>query len=245
VTFNPAWESEAENWIAWARKPDHDAYWWYAPGFFDGFVPPVAGRTLDLGCGEGRTTRDLAARGHRVTSIDASPTLLAAAAAVDPGGDYRLADAAALPFAEGFFDLVVAYNSLMDVDDMPGSIREAARVVALGGRVCACVTHPLADAGAWESRAADALFTIDGSYFDRRRFGAGPFTRAGLTMTFHSWCYPLEAYARALEEAGLLIESIREPSVPAEDARHGRIPPFLWLRAVKRNPPFASGSPNR
>jgi hypothetical protein len=26
-----SWESEARNWIAWARAPGHDAYWYY-PG---------------------------------------------------------------------------------------------------------------------------------------------------------------------------------------------------------------------
>jgi len=38
------WESEAENWIAWARAPAHDAYWDYSPGFFDDIVPG-AGQT--------------------------------------------------------------------------------------------------------------------------------------------------------------------------------------------------------
>ena len=33
--------------------------------------------------------------------------------------------------------------------------------------------------------------------------------REGLEFTFDGWCYPLEAYTRALEEAGLLIEAVR------------------------------------
>jgi hypothetical protein len=44
------------------------------------------------------------------------------------------------------FELVV-YNSLMDVEDMSGAVMEAARTLCAGGRLCACVTHPLADAG--------------------------------------------------------------------------------------------------
>jgi ubiquinone/menaquinone biosynthesis C-methylase UbiE len=31
-------------------------------------------------------------------------------------------DAGALPFGDGTFDVVVAYNSLMDMDDMPGAM---------------------------------------------------------------------------------------------------------------------------
>ena len=61
-------------------------------------------------------------------------------------------------------------------------------------------------------------------------------------MTFDGITYPLDGYARALETAGLLIETIREPA-PAADAaersetagwaRWHRIPMFLMLRAVK------------
>ena len=71
------WEPEAENWVRWARTPGHDAYWYYRDGFFDDFAPRPHGRTLEVGCGEGRVARDLAARGHRVTAIDTSHTLVA------------------------------------------------------------------------------------------------------------------------------------------------------------------------
>jgi ubiquinone/menaquinone biosynthesis C-methylase UbiE len=35
----------------------------------------------------------------------------------------------------------------MDVDDMPTTVREAARILGPGGRLRVCVTHPLNDAG--------------------------------------------------------------------------------------------------
>jgi hypothetical protein len=66
-------------------------------------------------------------------------------------------------------------------------------------------------------------------------------------MTFRGWAYPLEDYARALEEAGLLIEALREPPVPAAEVerdppeqRWRRLPNFLMLRALKP-PPEARG----
>ena len=71
-------------------------------------------------------------RGHRVVAIDSSPTLLRYAREADPDGRYELADAAALPFADGSFDQVIAYNSLMDVADMPAAVHEAARVLSRG-----------------------------------------------------------------------------------------------------------------
>jgi SAM-dependent methyltransferase len=235
------WEDRAGAWLAWARTPGFDAYWSYRDAFF-ALVPPPAGRTLEVGCGEGRVTRDLAARGHRVTALDASPTLLAAAAERDPGGEYVLGPAEALPFPDGTFGLVVAYNVLMDVADMPAAVSEAARVLAPGGRFCVCVTHPFADAGRWaEAEDDDAPFVVDGSYLGARRFEMAV-ERDGLTMRFDGMTHPLEDYARALETAGLAVEAMREPapaagaserSEPGGWGRWRRVPMFLMFRAVR------------
>jgi SAM-dependent methyltransferase len=232
VTPADDWEGEAENWIAWVREPGHDAYWYYRDQFFDGIVPPAGRSTLEIGCGAGRVARDLTARGHRVTGIDDAPTLLRAAQEADTGGTYLLADAAELPFEDGSFDLVVAYNSLMDFEDMPRAVSEAARVLEPGGRLCVSVTHPFKDAGWFESRKPDSRFVVEGSYMAKRRF-EGTFERAGLTITVRGWCYPLEDYWRAFEDAGLLVERLREPTHTLEDPRHDRIPLFLYLCALK------------
>jgi SAM-dependent methyltransferase len=233
------WEDEAEDWVRWARTPGHDAYWYYSPGFFEQIVPAPGRRTLELGCGEGRVARDLAARGHTVVGIDSSPTLLEYARAADPAGEYLLADAAALPFPDQSFDLVVAHNSLMDVDDMPGAVAEAARVLEPGGGLAFCVTHPINDAGRFADRTAGAEFVIRDSYFGRRRFDE-TFERDGLRLTFHGWCMSLTAYAQALEDAGLLIERLRETRAPDAlverdpgERRWQRVPMFLWVLARK------------
>ena len=233
------WEQEAENWVRWTRTPGHDAYWYYGAAFFAHIVPAPGRQTLEVGCGEGRVARDLAQRGHTVTAVDASPTLLRYAREADPTGLYLVADGAALPFPDGAFDLVVTYNALMDITDMPGAVREAARVLAPGGRFCICVTHPLNDAGGFDGWEPDAPFTIRGSYLDSRP-SAETFERDGLRMTFHSRTHPLEDYARALEGGGFLIERVREPAAPQEVVaartdyrRWQRVPLFLHLRAVK------------
>jgi SAM-dependent methyltransferase len=227
-----SWEDQAENWLAWARTPGHDAYWSYRDAFFP-LVPPPGRRTLEVGCGEGRVVRDLAARGHRVVGVDFSPALLGHAVAADAAGAYVRADAAVLPFADAAFSLVVAYNSLMDVEDMPGSVREAARVLEPGGHLCFCVTHPFMDAGQFASREPDAPFVVGGSYLGPRRPYQGTFARGGLEITFRGWCYPVEAYALAFEAAGLLVEALREPSDARKSARQNRMPWFLMGRCLK------------
>jgi SAM-dependent methyltransferase len=233
------WEKESANWAAWARRPDFDAYWRYSPTFFE-LLPPRGERTLDVGCGEGRVSRDLVERGHRVVGIDTSATLVRLAGDADARSWYLRADAAALPFVDECFDLVVAYNSLMDVDDMGGSVREVARVLRPGGSLCACVTHPLADAGRFESREGDAPFVIEGSYLGDRRWFDSEAELDGLRMHFKGWAYPLEGYFGALEKAGLLIQAVREPALDADsagqapsDERWRRIPSFLFWRAIK------------
>lgn len=221
------WEEQARNWIAWVRKPDFDSYWHYRDDFF-ALVPPPGAATLDLGCGEGRVSRDLVARGHRVTGIDPSPTLLDAAREADPESAYHLGDAADMPFPDASFDLVVAYNVLMDVQDLAGTVREAARVLTPGGTLCMSTTHPMNDAGRFE----DGRLIIDRSYWDNHRV-ADEAERDGMRMVFHGWTHPLSDYTAALEESGLLIQSLREPRYPGKTRWPTLVPFHLWIRARK------------
>lgn len=232
-----AWQEQAAAWLAWARTPGHDSYWRFHRDQFLELVPPPGERTLDLGCGEGRLSRDLKRLGHDVVAVDASPALLAAAAAADPGIETHLGDAASLPFGEESFDLVVAFMSLQDIDDFEGAIREAARVLQVGGRLCLAIVHPLNSAGRFDGDEADSPFTIAGSYLQRSYY-ADNIVRDGLEIDFVS-AHPLQAYTEAIAEAGLLVERLREPALPdtavarPHSQRWQRMPLFLHLRALK------------
>jgi SAM-dependent methyltransferase len=230
---------EAENWVRWARTPGHDAYWYYRDSFFDLIVPAPSHRTLEIGCGEGRVARDLAARGHRVTAIDAAPTLLRDARQIDATNAYVRAQGRALPFHDRCFDLAVAYNSLQSlqvVDDMAATVVEAGRVLDRGGHLCACVAHPVTDLGRFGGEDADSQFVLRPHYFEPRCV-EDTVHQGGLTMTFRGWTYTLEDYAEALEQAGFHIEVMREPRPIRSAGRYERwrgLPLFLFLRAVKR-----------
>ncbi len=232
--MSKGWEDRSDQWLAWARGPGLDLYRRYRDHFLDRIVPGPGRATLEVGCGEGRVARDLIARGHTVTAVDVSPALVASAADADPAGRYLVAIAEALPFEAGAFDLVVAYNSLMDVDDMPAAIREAARVLARGGRFAVCVTHPIENAGRFAADDDAAPFVIDGSYLGTRRFEVVA-ERDGLSMEFAGWAYDLEIYFAALESAGFVVERLSEPAPRSERAsRWGRVPMFLMLRCRLR-----------
>jgi hypothetical protein len=95
------------------------------------------------------------------------------------------------------------------------------------------VPHPLSDAGEFAGADADAPFVLDGSYLDESAYELVS-DRDGIRFRFASRRYPLESYSRALEDAGLAIEALREPPLPGVDAhRRTRIPLFLLWRAVK------------
>jgi SAM-dependent methyltransferase len=181
-------------------------------------LPPPGRATLDVGCGEGRLGRELVALGHRVTGIEVSPTL---AAHARESFEVVEADAAALPLEDESFDLVVAFMSLMDMDDPAGAVREAARVLEPGCRFSAAIVHPILSAGDGEP------FTIAGSYLESHRY-RGKLITTGFEL--EGWHRPLEAYTRALEDAGLVIETLRE----LQGMRRPHLPISLHLHAVKR-----------
>jgi ubiquinone/menaquinone biosynthesis C-methylase UbiE len=234
MTLREAWDAEAGNWIAWARKPGHDSYWRFHRDAFLRSLPPPPCRVVDVGCGEGRLPRDLQRLGYEVTGVDGSPTMIAAARAEDPAGRYEIADAAALPLPDASADVVTAFMSLHDIDDLDAAVREIARILRPGGRLRSAIVHPMNSAGAFSTREADAIFEIRESYFDERTT-RGTFESDGLTITFVSRHRSLERFARTFLDAGLLIDFIAE--IPDTSDPPGtpwrRLPPFLHLGAVK------------
>lgn len=235
-----AWEGAARDWVEWARTPGHDSYWRFHKQPFFALLPNPGRLTIDIGCGEGRLARDLKALGHNVVAVDVSPTMVEFAKAADPAMQVEVADAAQLPFADGAADLAVAFMSLHDVDDMPGAIREAGRVVERGGAFCFSIVHPINSAGRFESLDPDARFIMETSYLASHPY-QDSIEREGLRMTFNSQHWPLEAYFRALESSGFVVEALTEPTVDegsvaerADRVRWRRVPLFLDLRARKR-----------
>lgn len=224
---------------AWARTPGHDHYFWRfnLPRFLE-LLPPPDRLTVDVGCGEGRLPRELRRLGHRVVGIDSSMTLVRAAVMAEPGL-FAVADAGSLPLRSASVDLVVAFMSLHDIDDLGEAVREVGRVLAPGGEFCFSIVHPLTSAGRFEDEDAGGFFVIEESYMEMRSV-RGRFERSGLSMTFHSQHRPISAYTSALEEEGFAIRAVRE--LTPDDghlrdmpkiAKRRRIPLYLHVRSVR------------
>jgi ubiquinone/menaquinone biosynthesis C-methylase UbiE len=113
---------------------------------------------LDIGCGTGFLSLELAARGHRVTGIDFAPAMLELAKrkAAQAHADitFEEVDAEALPFPPLSFDLVITRHVLWTLPHPETAIDEWIRMLRPDGRLAVIDGQSLAKPG--EEQAASA-----------------------------------------------------------------------------------------
>jgi SAM-dependent methyltransferase len=112
-----------------------------APSFADFAGIARGDRVLDVGCGPGALTTELARRlgAGAVAAVDPSEQFAAAARARHTGVDVRIAAAEELPFADAEFDAALAQLVVHFMNDPVRGLAEMARVTRNGGVVAACV----------------------------------------------------------------------------------------------------------
>ena len=98
-----------------------------------------AARALDIGCGEGKFTRGIAAFIGEVAGVDVKEKSIAKAQAAAQGEgvrvDFRVESGESLPWADGYFDVVIFSNSLHHMPDAGKALREAGRALKAGGHL--------------------------------------------------------------------------------------------------------------
>lgn len=209
------WGNSAEAWIELA--PEHAT----RKLLLDPVLLAEAGdvsamRILDLGCGEGRFSRLLAARGADTIGIDPIRRLVEAATeAGDASQSYLQGDGEHLPFADESFDVVVAYLCLIDIPDFRAAIRESARVLRHGGRFLVANVSNLASTSeepVYDDAGRFLHYTVD-RYQEER-----PLTLEWAGLRIRNWHRPLSAYLEAYLGAGLTLRRYLEP-MPDESLR--------------------------
>jgi len=198
---------------------------------------PVAGlRVLDVACGHGRTTRELARRGANVVGIDISGNLLATARQIEHdeplGIRYIHSDVTISGVLEAAaFDLATCSFGLSDIDDLDGALAAIASALRPGGRFVFSVLHPCFAGGPDISGSwPDA-----GSYYDEGRWTATG-GRSSLRRQVGASHRMLSTYNATLRRHGFWLDQIVEPLPrpdwdPAHDA--DRKPVFFVARSVK------------
>jgi SAM-dependent methyltransferase len=220
----------------------------YQAGFSESTDPDVLGlldllgspsglRVLDLACGHGRVTREIARRGGTVLGVDLSRALLAKAEAAERaeplGIRYLHADAATPHWLHGErFDAVVCGFGLSDIDDLDGAAASVALALRPGGAFVFSIPHPCFPgspgvSGAWPTGGSyrdEGFWRADGQLSTlRRQVGAN-----------HRM---LSTYLNTLRHHGLRLDELTEPAPPSawSDQRpdaHG-FPTSLIARLIK------------
>ena len=96
--------------------------------------PPEGAKVLDVGCGRGETAHHLThTYGCAACGVDRDAQTVSDASGAHPGIEFRCAPAEHLPYPEEFFDVVLFECSLSCTEDPVKALREARRVLKLGG----------------------------------------------------------------------------------------------------------------
>ncbi len=155
-----------------AVSADHTPYRWLARA-----ASPSARTVVDLACGSGPMSRELAQPGRTVIGLDLSPDELGLAAQRGPG-PWIQADALRLPFRDGSVDMVTSSLGLVVVTPLTEVVAEAARVLRPGG-VLAGIAPALRPLGPRDVRV---LGRINGRLRTRPQF-PGPVELTGFAKT--------------------------------------------------------------
>lgn len=194
-------------------------------------------RVVDLACGHGRVSRELARLGATVVGVDISVALLEKARAAEAttalGTTYEHADVTSRDALTGeVFDAVVCNYGLSDIDDLDAALATVVRVLRRGGTFVFSILHPCFPG--WDSDAPSA-WPPGGGYYDERWWLAD---NTGFRGSVGSNFRMLSTYFNALTRHGLLIERVEEPQPPTGWARRAPerepVPYALVVRATKR-----------
>lgn len=205
-----------------------------------GLVGDVGQRTVvDLACGNGRVTRELARRGAVVVGVDVSSRLLQHArdseAAHPLGVRYVHGDAATSLPADGSVDVVVCNFGLSDIDDLAGTVRATGAALRDGGVFVFSLLHPCFPG--WDDDAPSSWPPDRGYHAEGWWLAANTGFRGSVGANHRM----LSTYINALRAAGLVIDALEEPRPDDDwDARNpgaAPVPTFLTGRCRRTQSP--------
>lgn len=199
---------------------------------------PVAGlRVLDVACGHGRITRELARRGAEVMGIDISGSLISTAMQIEQneplGIRYIHADVTGHA-AFGEFDAAACNFGLSDIDGLDAAIAAISGALRPHGYFTFSILHPCFAGG----KDISGSWPAAGRYYDEGHWTAQD-ARSTLRRQVGADHRMLSTYLGTLRRHGLWLDQIAEPLPetdwdPAHDA--DRKPVFLVVRSVKLSP---------
>ena len=249
-----AWDVAADAWDEFVESgEDYYRGEVHGPALLDACGNVDGLRVLDLGCGQGYFSRELAKRGASVIGVDLSEKQVAYARRHEQqetlGVEYRVlaAERIANEFSAGDFDLVAACMSVHDMPDEAAVLRATAALLTGGQRFVFSVPHPLGDMPyrEWErGPGGEKLFLKVDRYFET---GPGE-VNWNMPRLKYSWKSPmwrrtLGEHSELIADADFLIRRIYEPRPTPEQVERVpdlddcyRLPYFLIFDCVRPQP---------
>ncbi|MFC5409981.1 class I SAM-dependent methyltransferase [Larkinella bovis] len=124
------------HWNSDLYTEKHAFVFQYGTGLLDLLAPQSGELILDLGCGSGELTQQIADRGATVVGLDSSETMIARARQQFPALDFRLADATTFEVPQ-YFDAIFSNAALHWMTDYEAVIRRMKHHLKPGGRLVA------------------------------------------------------------------------------------------------------------
>ena len=190
------------------------------------YLGDVAGKTiLDIGCGEGIYSRELARRKATVTAVDCAEHAIkysiSKAEEEQLKVTYLLRNSSDLyDIADNTFDIVLSSMMLMDCEDFEGTVKEITRVLKPGGKLFASVCHPCftaAPSGGGIGRNDEIGLNrkvVVSNYFEPKEWEAPIKKGSDVMVVWHHRTF--EDYVKMFIKCGLTIVDLNEP-VPTEE----------------------------
>src|SRR5688572_27496888 len=125
-----------QDWDPDLYQSAHAFVWQRAADLIDILAPLPGERVLDLGCGTGQLTAQIADRGSRVLGIDRSPDMIAQARRNLPGLSFDVGDATSFTTDEPF-DAVFSNATLHWVRPPEAAVERIRAALKPGGRLVA------------------------------------------------------------------------------------------------------------
>jgi len=192
-------------WNAGLYDAKHAFVWEKARGLLEWLAPQKGERILDLGCGTGQLSSEIAASGAEVVGVDRSQEMIAEARNKFPALHFEVCDARSLTY-ENEFDAVFSNAALHWIPEAEPVVAGIARALKAGGRFVAefggkgNVRHVVA---VLEQALTEVGISPD---------GANP------------WYYPsIAEYSSLLEKHGLEVRQalLFDRPTQLEDGEHG------------------------
>jgi trans-aconitate 2-methyltransferase len=204
-------EKATEKWDAGLYSGKHAFVWEMAKDLVPLLAPKAGERILDVGCGTGQLTAEIAASGAEVVGVDRSPEMIEEARRKVPNVRFEVMDARELAFRKEF-DGVFSNATLHWVKEPEKAVAGIARALKAGGRFVAEF------GGKGNVEEVMAAF--------RRACAALGFE---FSDELNPWYFPSVAeYAGLLEKHGLEVRQamLFDRPTPLEDQERGLL---TWL----------------